>query len=50
MLERLIHEPVARETGQPLLTLSSLIKQLDLILILINIIIINWFGLVSNIK
>ena len=45
MLERLIHEPVARETGQPLLkhSLSSLIKQLDLILILIliNIIIIN---------
>ena len=26
MLERLIHEPLAREIGQPLLTLSSLNK------------------------
>ena len=30
MLERLIHEPLAREIGQPLLTLSSLNK-IDLI-------------------
>ena len=33
MLERLIHEPLAREIGQPLLTLSSLNKiDFDLIL------------------
>ena len=32
MLERLIHEPLAREIGQPLLTLSSLNKiEIDLI-------------------
>ena len=33
MLERLIHEPLAKETGQPLLMLSSFNKQLALILI-----------------
>ena len=33
MLERLIHEPLAKETGQPLLVLSSFNKQLALILI-----------------
>ena len=37
MLERLIHEPLAREIGQPLLTLSSLNK-IDLI----------WFDLVFS--
>ena len=35
MLERLIHEPLAREIGQPLLTLTSLNK--------IDWILIDWY-------